>query len=137
MSAFIVPDYQINALVSYGVKREAQFYTKNVGWERFNTDTAQVMAALLYRANVCSVNRRYGERTRTTGFRYQPVDVSGLTAADIIKACDCLDYQSCETKTWERSRARRALQAIREEAITVLASTSGVWTLDEPMKEAA
>ena len=137
MSAFIVPDYQINALVSYGVKREAQFYTKNVGWERFNPDTAQVMAALLYRANVCSVNRRYGERTRTTGFRYQPVDVSGLTAADIIKACDCLDYQSCETKTWERSRARRALQAIREEAITVLASTSGVWTLDEPMKEAA
>ena len=137
MSAFIVPDYQINALVSYGVKREAQFYTKNVGWERFNTDTAQVMAALLYRANVCSVNSRYGERTRTNGFLYQPVNVSGLTAADIVKACDCLDYQSCEVNTWERSRARRALQAIREEAISALTAGSQAWELREPLKEAA
>ena len=137
MSAFIVSDYHINAIVSYGVKREAQFYTKNVGWERFNPDTAQVMAALLYRANVCSVNSRYGERKRATGFRYQRVDVSGLTAADIINACDCLDYQSGEVKTWERSRARRALQAIRESAIEVLASSSKAWTLYEPMKEAA
>lgn len=137
MSAFIVNDYHINALVSYGVKFKAQFYTKNVGWEYFNEDTAWMMAALLYRANVCSVNRRYKERTRTNGFKFQSVDVNGLTAADIVKACDCLDYQSCEVGTWERSRARRALQAIREEAVRELAARSPAWELRQPMKEAA
>lgn len=137
MSAFIVSDYHINALVSYGVMKSAQFYTKNVGWEYFNEDTAQVMAALLYRANVCSVNFRYGERTRTTGFRYQRVNVLSIRPADIVKACDCLDYQSCEIGTWERSRARRALQAIREEAIRALTAGSQAWGLREPLKEAA
>lgn len=137
MSAFIVNDYHINALVSYGIEHKAQFYTKNVGREYFTEDTAWAMASLLYRANVCSVNRRYGERTRTNGFRFQSVDVSGLTAADIIKACDCLEYQSCEVGTWERSRARKALQAIREEAISVLAAGSQAWELREPLKAAA
>lgn len=136
MSAFIVSDYHINALVSYGIKLKAQLYTKE-GWEYFNDDTAWALASRLYRANVCSVNRRYGERKRTNGFRFQRVDVSGLTAADIVKACDCLEYQSCEVKTWERSRARKTLQAIRERAIDVLASSSKAWTLYEPTKEAA
>jgi hypothetical protein len=137
MSAFIVNDYHINALVSFGVEYKAQFYTKKVGWEYFKDDTAQVMAALLYRANVCSVNHRYSERTRTTGFKFQPVDVSVWSAADIIKACDCLDYQSCEVKTWDNSRARKALQAIRECAISIVADRSRAWELREPVAEAA
>lgn len=136
MSAFIVNDYHINALVSYGIAHKAQLYTKD-GWEYFNEDTAWALASRLYRANVCSVNRRYGERTRTTGFRFQSVDVSGLTAADIVKACDCLEYQSCEVGTWERSRARKTLQAIREEAVRALAAGSQAWELREPLKEAA
>ena len=136
MSAFIVSDYHINALVTYGINRKAQLYTKD-GWEYFNEDTAWALASRMYRANVCSVNRRYGERTRTTGFRFQRVDVSGLTAADIVKACDCLEYQSCEVKTWERSRARKTLQAIRERAIDALTAGSQAWELREPLKEAA
>ena len=136
MSAFIVSDYHINALVTYGINRKAQLYTKD-GWEDFNEDTAWALASRLYRANVCSVNRRYGERTRTTGFRFQRVDISGLTAADIVKACDCLEYQSCEVKTWERSRARKTLQAIRESAIKALTANSQAWELREPLKEAA
>jgi hypothetical protein len=138
MSAFIVSDYHINTLVSYGVMKSAQFWNaKERRWEYFNEDTAQVMAALLYRANVCSVNRRYGERTRTTGFQYKRVNVLSIQPADIVKACDCLDYQSCETKTWENSRARKALQAIRESAIQALTAGSQAWELREPLKEAA
>lgn len=136
MSAFIVNDYHINALVSYGIAHKAQLYTKD-GWEYFNEDTAWALASRLYRANVCSVNRRYKERNRTNGFKFQSVDVSGLTAADIVKACDCLEYQSREVGTWERSRARKTLQAIREEAVRALAAGSPVWELREPLKEAA
>lgn len=137
MSAFIVNDYHISALVTFGVQYKAQFYTKNVGREYFNDDTAQALAALLYRANVCSVNHRYGERTRTAGFKFQTVDICAYSAADIIKACDCLDYQSCEVKTWENSRARRALQAIRECAISMICDKSRAWELRQPLQEAA
>ena len=135
MSAFIVNDYHINALVTYGVRAKAEYWT---GKERvsFNEETAPALATKLYRANVQSVNRRYNERTRSTGFKYTPVKISHLSAADIVKACDCLYYQSCERLEWERSQARKALQAIREEAVRVLASSSA-WELREPELEAA
>lgn len=136
MSAFIVNDYHINALVTYGVQRKAEYWT---GKERvyFSEDTAWALASKLYRANVQSVNRRYKERTRSTGFKYTPVNISQLSPADIVKACDCLDYQSCERLEWDRSQARKALQAIREEAIRVLAGNSPAWELRQPELEAA
>lgn len=136
MSAFIVNDYHINALVTYGVQRKAEYWT---GKERvyFSEDTAWALASKLYRANVQSVNRRYKERTRSTGFKYTPVNISQLSPADIVKACDCLDYQSCERLEWDRSQARKALQAIREEAIRVLAGNSSAWELRQLELEAA
>ena len=133
MSAFIVNDYHINALVTYGLQAKAEYWT---GKERvrFSEDTAWALASKLYRANVKSVNFRYGDRNRTTGFKYAPVKISHLSAADIVKACDCLDYQSCELASWDRSEARKILQAIREEAVRVLA-LSPAWELQDPEAE--
>ncbi len=130
MSAFIVNDYHINALVTYGLQAKAEYWT---GKERvrFSEDTAWALASKLYRANVKSVNFRYGERNRTNVFKYATVKISHLSAADIVKACDCLDYQSCELASWDRSEARKILQAIREEAVRVLAS-SPAWELKDP-----
>lgn len=136
MSAFIVSDYHINALVTYGVRAKAQYYTGEE-WVYFNEDTAWALASKLYRANVQSVNRRYGERTRSTGFKYKLVDISQLNAADIVKACDCLEYQSCERKEWERSQARKALLAIRDAAVARLTSQSRMWELFQPEVETA
>jgi hypothetical protein len=136
MSAFIVNDYHINALVTYGVRAKAQYYNGDE-WVYFNEDTAWALASRLYRANVQSVNRRYGERTRSTGFKYKPVDISQLNAADIVKACDCLEYQSCERKEWERSQARKTLLAIRDSAIRILTRQSEAWELRQPELEAA
>ena len=36
----------------------------------------------------------------------------GLTPVQVIKAVDCLDYQSCETEDWEGSLSWRICQAI-------------------------
>lgn len=138
MSAFIVNDYHVNALVSYGVANRAQYWSdKNRQWVYFNDETAPALASRIYRANVCSVNRRYGERTRAAGFKFQPVSIGHLSAADIIRACDCLDYQSCETDSWDRSEAKKTLWAIREKAIQALATCSRAWHLDEPALETA
>jgi len=136
MSAFIVNDYHINAIITYGVRNDAYYWT---GTERIklNEETAPALATKLYRANVQSVNRRYNERNRSAGFQYQPVSISHLTAADIVRACDCLEYQSCERVEWERSQARKLLQAIRNEAVSVLTSNSQAWELRQPLQEAA
>jgi hypothetical protein len=131
MSAFIVTDYHINALVSYGVNNQARYWDGQQ-WIYFNKETAPALASRLYRANVQSVNSRYGERNRSTGFGYKHVVVSHLSPADVIRACDCLDYQSCERKGWDGSQARKTLQAIRERAIEQLACCSSTWELHQP-----
>jgi hypothetical protein len=129
MSSYIVSDNHINALVSYGVQQKASFYVPKEGWIYFTEETAPAIAALLYRHNVYSVNANYGERTRATGFEYKPVSVSHLSAAAIVRACDCLDYQSCDRKDWDRSRAKKALTSIREKAISDLVKGCKVWEL--------
>jgi hypothetical protein len=132
MSAVIVSDYHINALVTYGVEHGASFYNKKTGWYNFSNVTAQDIAEHLYGANVRSVNSLYKERTRYSGFKYKKVAISHLLPADVISACNCLDYQSCEIDTWEGSCAKQALEAIHEKAVSALTANSTTWELKEP-----
>ena len=138
MSAYIVNDFHINALVTYGVQQKAQFWLAKEGrWVYFKEDTAPAIAAMLYSENVRSVNRRYSERTRRAGFVYRSVPIFWLRPEDIIKACDCLDYQSCECKDWERSNAKKALVSVRESAIEAMTKTAMTWELRQPEEVAA
>ena len=138
MSAFIVNDFHINALVTYGVQQKAQYWlTKDRRWVYFNEETAPAIAAMLYSENVRSVNSRYSERTRRAGFAYRNVPIFWVRPEDIIKACDCLDYQSCEHKGWDRSNAKRALVAIRESAVSALTKETCTWELRQPEEVAA
>ena len=138
MSAYIVSDFHINALVTYGVQQKAQYWlAKERRWVYFNEETAPAIAAMLHSENVRSVNSRYSERARRTGFVYRSVPIYYLRPEDIIKACDCLDYQSCEHKGWLRSNAKMALVAIRESAIDAMTKTACTWELREPEEVAA
>ena len=140
MSAFIVDPYHINVLVSYGVATKAQYYVparkhgagRRGEWAYFTDDTAQAIASLLYSQNVRSVNFRYSERTKRTGHVFKSERFSHLTPADVVCACDCLDYQSCETPNWKGTEAWRALNAIRERAIRALVGESRTWELKRP-----
>lgn len=138
MSAYIVSDYHINAIVTWAVFNDvAVWQPRRRCWMQIDLSTAQHFAATLYSENVRSVNARYGERTKRTGFTYKPVPINHLTAADIIKACDCLDYQSCETETWRNTEAHRILERIKAVAICKLIAKCQTWELREPMREAA
>ena len=131
MSAFIVNDYHINALVSFAVRQGTSFYWKGK-WQKIDHDSAQRFAAELYSENVRSVNARYKERTRRQGFVFTRVRTDHLEPSDIISACDCLRYQSSETTNYERTLARKITNAIREEAINMLIDGNGCWELREP-----
>ncbi|MDM0116879.1 hypothetical protein QTI66_32655 [Variovorax sp. J22R133] len=71
----------------------------------------QATADELFRGNVRSVNYRYNERAKCTGFVFKPV--ADLPAPIVIlKASHCYDYQSCERPDWEATKAYKLSQSI-------------------------
>ena len=115
MSAFIVSDSHINALVRYASRHKVGVsYGATV--MRLNAfDNEQAVAQILFEENVKSVNYRYSE-SETTQIDYDrgaPI----LTAIQAIKAAQCLRYQSCEHPEFENSLASKFIEAIISNAI--------------------
>lgn len=112
---------------------------------------ASAYADVLYAENVRSVLRRYPDDTeesapgpinKPTHIRVTGRDVCAaafrLPAVSILKMCDCLEYQSCETDDWEQTPAYRLLNAIRKAAIHALPGYDAApWDYDVPESKAA
>ena len=107
MSAFIVNDTHLSAIVRYACRNNIG---RVPGQEQETID-------LLHAENVKSVNYRYKENTPLTGTVYNAF-ATELTPIEVIKACQCLDYQSYEHPGWGESAACRLLKAIQHHAIT-------------------
>lgn len=59
-----------------------------------------------------------------------------LNSAQIIKLCDCLDYQSCETDDWPQTQAYRQLQSIKSTVIEgPVGYYHGGWEFRQPIPE--
>ena len=115
MSAFIVSDSHINALVRYASRHKVGVsYGATV--MRLNAfDNEQAVAQILLDENMKSVNYRYSE-SETTSINYDrgaPI----LSAIQAIKAAQCLRYQSCEHPEYEDSLASKFIEAIIADAI--------------------
>lgn len=119
MSAWLVTDKHIGALALAGVTLRLSM------WE-FDPEVA---IAAWVEANQLSIEARYpdtvGHPERAPG----PVSGRGvidwesaprLTPIEVIKACDCLAYQSCEYDGWNDSKARRLLDDLKSAAINAL-----------------
>lgn len=94
---------------------------------------ANIYADILYRQNVRSVSARYSDLTRAE--LPGPVDDPGhitiratelnnpafkLAPVALLKLCDCLEYQSCETEDYPKTAARAIVDAIRRAIIPEL-----------------
>lgn len=115
MSCYMVSNTHINALITYGMLHRA--------WFRGNyfDGHEQGLAAMLYAANVESVNYRYNKEADTLGFKYEMVVITdALTPLDILSMCNCLEYQSCEHPGYDESGAYKLLIAIKDCAIIAL-----------------
>jgi len=88
--------------------------------------TPDELGAILLAENVRSVSARYPrdsfddlpgpcDKSRVEAYRFQPV--SHQLAAWVVKAADCLQYQSCESDDYEQTLGYKVVQAIREAAI--------------------
>ena len=98
-----------------------------------SAELATLYANTLYQENIRSVLARYPKDTLESapGPIDKPASIAvtlrdstlakyRLKAVAILKMCDCLDYQSCETDDWEETVAFRLLANIRAAAIRTL-----------------
>jgi hypothetical protein len=82
-----------------------------------DTDDLSKMAQILLDENYKSVNHRYKENdSDTINFEFEPA----LSCVQIIKACECYDYQACETKEYKDSAAKRIIEWIEGKAVRTL-----------------
>jgi hypothetical protein len=121
MSAFICSDMHINAIVNYAADKRISYWLKNGERVEITAFNAEEVGRILMAENVRSMVARYGdsleegERNADSDYRYA-LFPTPLTAVEVIKACHCLDYQSCETEDWETSLACEILSRIIKHA---------------------
>jgi hypothetical protein len=100
VSAFVVDrstiDHLVSALIASAIVKEAE---------------ADQVGRILWAENHKSVNARYSDKTRAPKYAHSehPTD----SAAAILKAADCFEYQACEHPGWRLSAARAWLVALR------------------------
>jgi len=108
MSAFICSNAHITALATYATKH---------GLTKYST---QAVAKSLFAQNVASVNHRYDETNNVKFRMHKGASEYPFSPIQIIKAAQCLDYQSCELDDWQDSFECRLLGAITAHALDTI-----------------
>jgi hypothetical protein len=159
MSAFIVEKNHILYLVSAAMALTRGGFTWHVddptqpgGYRRgelrkCDYERAAEVANMLWRENVASVSHRYPNESSST--LPGPSDRSGfvITARDftvcfdrfepaqVCKACDCYDYQSCEHNGWNTCESKAFTEMLRRAAMNALPGyDSAKWGAPQPHK---
>ena len=149
MSAFICGPDHLTALAvfaagkdRYGYRVDPRYLDNVLGTKRLETyndaELASAYADILYAENTRSVLHRYPKDTFESApgpiEKPQHIVVSPaafrmnkyrLPPVSILKMCDCLEYQSCETDDYRRTPAYHLLNAIRRAAINALPGYEG------------
>ena len=124
MSCFVVPDFHIDALVSWAIANHASAFIDGL--------TPAALARELHCANCVAYRERYGEDVgEPYTFTMRP-EVHAMPAVQILKACNCFEYQASSWSEYQGSVAQRAIERIRDHAITYVPGyRAASWTLEE------
>jgi hypothetical protein len=129
MSAFVVSDNHIDALVTFARNQEGllgrMLRRANVTtYDATETSIGRILLA----ENVRSVCHRYpdDEPESIEHYKFAPFPLPlepRQIAVFVLKAAHCLDYQSCETDDWPETVACALLQMIERRACSILCDT--------------
>lgn len=159
MSAWLVSQDHINALVSFAIERgilingnaAAILTEENMRSLRYRYPGRDFLAEWeeaaasykfehidLAKALPKLIKSLHKEKNDVCGGRYGKLPPMSLraVATQIIKACDCYDYQACEHDEYESSAAKEFVGHVRNKAIAMGGETEGalydamLWGLD-------
>lgn len=116
MSAFIVGNYHISVMLQ-DIVPGAYYYWNGVAY--YLNGNRRAVGQKLLNENYRSVNYRYDKRQDPLDFRLASLNRQ-YSPIEIIKACDCYDYQACETTDWKDTEAHAIVKMLRERAICAL-----------------
>lgn len=132
MSAFICSNSHINALAALAGLAPIKVYRPGLPMvDCFMNE--QFTAELLLTENARSVNARYhGDRNDPTIEHRHEARFLKLTAVEVIKLCNCYDYQACESKDYPQTLACALVDQLRKHYITELPGyDDAAWELDD------
>jgi hypothetical protein len=120
MSAFIVSKNHLDSIVTFAKVKLKELYFDGeslslVGFYE-GVENTNKLGQILLDANYDSVNYRYNEKEESYNYQFKHTEL--LTPIEIIKACHCLNYQSCEVPNWEKTKAYKIIQNIISQATT-------------------
>ena len=122
MSAFLVNDKHIDALLTYAMRARYQSpanYRHNGNQVTF-FDNLDTIGQVLVNQNFASVNHRYSMEDTPDEYTHTHYP-RPLSPVQVIKACDCYNYQACDTgQDYWTSEAHEIIDTIRERAIDEL-----------------
>lgn len=153
MSAFVVSHDHIDALLTFAKDKHMQsqlgYFVDPVAANPCDWTT---IGRVLLAENERSVCTRYPDCVpgdclgkigeEAIGYRFRRFEPFMHMAHNkkcvwIIKGCQCLDYQSCETDDWEQSIAWRIVNAIQDKAISsMLEYSDAPWEIIRDRKAA-
>ena len=120
MSAYVCSDADFATLAAFAMANNCAG-TNRKGEPRRITRVANILGA----ENVRSVNYRYAHNadaqetfTLFTGKQIRE-HAHEVSPVQIVKLCDCLKYQSCETDDYEQTEAYALLMTIRAKACEI------------------
>ena len=138
MSAFMVSDAHIDALVTFAVRHQVS-YRVNGSRIDVTKNNAEEIGQMLVDENYRSLNARYSERTeeyfgKAPTYRLKitrALAVPELEPVVILKQCDCYAYQACETDDWEKTTAFEIIKSIKGAAVSALPGYDAApWGID-------
>lgn len=121
MSAFIVSDKHINAILEYKRQDPLEKYLYANGNELniHNPDHITLAAQILLYENYRSINTLYGENEAPHKIVWTPTGLK-LSPVEALKLCQCYLYQIGENEDYRSSAAAQIIDQIMATAITNL-----------------
>lgn len=112
-------------------------------WLHLQRLTGTDLGRILLEENIRSVRYRYPDfapdalprpidQARVSPYTFRRI-AQELRPAWVVRACDCLRYQSCESPDWKETLACSILEGIRESAIIALIADAPWGITDEDL----
>lgn len=124
MSAFILSNAHLSAVIGYACRKNIRFSCEIPGTLGFTScavaGNEDEIFAELASQNARSVGHRYALEDDEVASGSYILTAPKLSAIEVIKAAQCIDYQSCEHPEWSTSKAKRFIDAVVSSAISDL-----------------